>query len=295
MKTMVFFTFVCCCSLISAVAFSQEIPPDVRTWSLQVDDSRYIFADTAFVRISADTKQAPVDTLFAGDDITVTAITEKMLNLKGLNAPWVEIKYKKNGIDRQGFLWQGLISFAPMRRGDTKFVYAIDRHVDSTFINDGVKTVSKMFLVKLKVVQAGKLIATSSCRVFDGEEANFTESKIMSSLGLSNVQNIITLSFNGAACGVPSYYFYFAWMNGGRLVPLPDRYTVGDAGVFYHDETFTFPAEKNGVPDMIFWNMVEEEETEKVNKKGEPVMLVKKDNAKYSWDGVNGTFQKQGK
>lgn len=292
---MAFFAFVCCSFLITAVAFAQETEPDMRTWSLQVNDSRYIFADTAFVRISADTKQPPIDTLLTGDDVTVTAITDKLLTLKGLKGPWLEIKYKKNGIDKEGFLWQGLISFTPMRRGDTKFVYAIDRHVDSTIIDNGVKTVSRMFLVKLKVVQAGKLMATSSCLVSDGEDANFTESKIMSGLGLSNVQNIITLGFNGAACGVPSNFYYFAWMNGGRLVPLPDRYTVGDAGAFYHDETFTFPAEKNGQPDMIFWNMVEEVATEKVDKKGEPIMTVTKDAAKYSWDGVNGTFKKEGK
>lgn len=287
--------FVCCFSLVTAVAAAQEVEPDVRTWGLQVGDSRYIFADSAYVRISADTKQAPIDTLLTGDDITVTAITDKLLILKGLKGPWLEIKYKKNGIDKEGFLWQGLVSFAPMRRGDTKFVYAIDRHVDSTFINDGVKNVSKMFLVKLKVVQAGKLLATSSCYVFDGEGANFAESKVMSGLGLSNVQNIITLCFNGAACGVPSNYYYFAWMNGGRLVPLPERYTEGDAGAYYHDEAFTFPAEKNGQPDMIFWNMTEGEATEKMDKNGEPVFKETKSTAKYSWDGVNGTFKKEGK
>ena len=292
MRTMVFFILVCCLSCITVATFAQD---DVRTWSLNENDSRYVFADTAYVRISPDTKQAPADTLFAGDDITVSAITDKLLSLKGLSAPWVAVKYKKNGVDKEGFLWQGLISFAPMRRGDTKFVYAIDRRVDSTLVHDGVKSVSKIFVVKLKVVRAGKLLATSSCRVFDGESANFSEPKVMSGLGLSNVQNIVSLCFNGAACGVPSEYYYFAWMNDARLVPLPDRMTVGDAGVYYHDESFTFPAEKDGQPDVISWNMVEEEETEKVDKNGAPVMKVTKDAAKYTWDGVNGTFKKLGK
>jgi len=289
---MAFFILVCCLSCITVVTFAQD---DVRTWSLNENDSRYIFADTAYVRISPDTKQAPADTLFAGDDITVSAITDKLFSLKGLSAPWVEVKYKKNGVDKAGFLWQGLISFAPMRRGDTKFVYAIDRRIDSTLVYDGEKSVSKIFVVKLKVVRAGKLLASSSCRVFDGEGANFSEPKVMSGLGLSNVQNIVTLCFSGAACGVPSEYYYFAWMNDARLVPLPDRMTVGDAGVYYHDESFTFPAEKDGQPDMIFWNMVEEEETEKVDRNGAPVMKVTKDAAKYTWDGVNGTFKKEGK
>jgi hypothetical protein len=289
---MAFFMLVCCLSCITAKTFAQD---DVRTWNLQVNDNRYVFADTAFVRVSADTKQSPLDTLFAGDDITVTAITDKLLNLKGLTAPWVEIKYKKNGIDKEGFLWQGLISLMPLRRGDTKFVYSIDRRVDTTFIADGAKTVSRQFLVKLKVVQAGKLKATSSCRVYDGEEANFTEAKVMSGLGLSNVQNIVTLTFMGAACGIPSNYYYFAWLNDSRLVPLPGRMDVGDAGAYYHEESFTFPGEKNGQPDMIYWNMKEGEATEKMDKNGEPVFKETKSAAKYSWDGVNGTFKKEGK
>lgn len=284
---------VCCLTCITVAAFAQD---DVRTWGLNENESRYVFADTAYVRISPDTRQSPADTLFAGDDITVVSpVADKLLSLKGLSAPWVQVKYKKNGIDKEGFLWQGLISFTPMRRGDTKFVYAIDRRIDSTEIDDGVKRVSKYFLVKLKVVRAGQLLASSSCRVFDGEGANFAESKVMSGLGLSNVQNIVTICFNGAACGVPSSYYYFAWMHDARLVPLPERMTVGDADVYYHDETLTFPAEKDGQPDMIFWNMVEGEETEKMDKKGNPVMKVTKDAAKYTWDGVSGTFKKVGK
>lgn len=289
---MAFLMLVCCLSCITATAFAQD---DVRTWNLQVNDSRYIFADTAFVRVSADTKQAPADTLFTGDDITVTAITDKLLNLKGLTAPWVQIKYKKNGIDKEGFLWQGLISFAPLRRGDTKFVYAIDRRVDSSFIADGAKMVNKQFVVKLKVVQAGILKSVSSCKVSDSEEANFTDAKIMSGLGLSNVQYIITVTFGGEACGIATNYFYFAWLNDSRLAPLPGRMSIGDAGVFYHDETFTFPAEKNGQPDMIYWNMTEGEATEKMDKNGEPVYKETKATAKYSWDGVTGTFKKEGK
>lgn len=292
---MVFFMFVCCLclSFIPAVAFAQGEYPDVRAWNLQINDARYVFADTAYVRISPDTKQSPLDTLFAGDDITVSAITDKLLTLKGLSAPWVQIKYKKEGVDKEGFLWQGLISFAPMRRGDTKFVYAIDRRMDSILPED--KSVLKQFLVKLKVVRTGKLMATSSLRVFDGEGANFSEAKVMSGLGLSNVQNIVTLTFTGAACGVPSTYYYFAWMNNDRLATLPQRETVGDGGVYYHDEAFTFPAEKDGQPDMILFNIEEGEETERVNQKGEAIMKVTKKASKYSWDGVNGTFKKVGK
>ncbi|MBO9732884.1 MAG: hypothetical protein J7623_29845 [Chitinophaga sp.] len=282
--------FVCCLSCITVTSFAQD---DVRTWSLAENDTRYIFADTAFVRISTDTKQAPIDTLLTGEEITVVKITDKLLNLKGLTAPWIQVKYKKDGVDKEGYLWQGLISFRQVRRGDTKFIYAIDRRMDSTVVaDDGVKMVMKYFLVKLKVVQAGQLKAVNSFKIFDGESANFGDAKIMSGLGLSNVQNIVVLTFGGEACGIESNYFYFAWLNDSRLVPLPARMSVGDAGAYYHDESFTFPAEKNGQPDIIRWDLVEGEATEKMDKNGEPVFKETKSTFNYSWDGVNGTFKR---
>lgn len=291
---MLFFTLTCLLTCFTAPLFAQDQEQEFifNTWSLNKDDSRYIFADTALVRISPDTKQAPIDTLLAGDDITaVNILSAKMLTLKGLTLPWVQVKYNKNGVEKEGYVWEGLISFTPMRRGDMKFIFAYDRRVD-TLIDQREQS---QYIVKLKAVQAGKLLATTSFRIFDGESAGFCYAKVMSGLGLSNVLNIVSVGFGGAACGVPTDYYYFAWMKDGCFASLPGRMEVGDAGVYYHEESFIFPGEKDGQPDIIVLKMHEEEETDKVDKNGEPVMAVKEASTKYSWDGVNGTYKKVGK
>jgi hypothetical protein len=262
--------------------------PDMRSLGISSNDTtdRYIFADTALIRVSPDTKQAPIDTLFAGDNITVTGVTTNSLTIRGLKGPWLKINYSKNGAPKNGYIWQGLVSCTPLRRGDVKFVYGIERRADSIIKRD--KDTIRRFLVRLKVVQEGKVLASRSFITFDDESANYSSGKIMSGMGLTNVQNIITLEFSGDACGISTYDYYFAFTKSNQLLRFPDKENVSDAGSFYHSETFTFPIEKNGKPDTILWNKLVEEDTEKVDKKGNPILKVtEKKSAVYSWDGVN--------
>jgi hypothetical protein len=276
---------------LTSFAFAQDEPnfPDMRSWMLYGTDTidRYIFADTALIRSTPDTKQAPVDTLFAGDNITIAGTTSKTLTIRGLKGPWLKINYTKNGEQKNGYVWQGLISCMPLRRGDIKFVYAIERRADSIFVRGKFKDTLRRFLVRLKVVQQGKTVAKATIITPNDESANFSGGKLMSGMGLTNVQNIIVLTFSGEACAIPTYDYYLAWTKNNQLVRLPNKENVSDAGVFYHSETFTFPNEKNGKPDMIVWNMSVEEESEKVDKNGEPVLKVtEKKSAVYTWDGV---------
>jgi hypothetical protein len=288
MKTFLPFLFI----VLVNFGYAQQGPefPDMRSWMIEAGDTtdRYIFVDTAFVRIAPDTKQSPVDTLFAGDNITVTGITSKSLTIRGLTGPWLKISYTKNGEPKNGYVWQGLVSCMPLRRGDYKFVYAIERRADSIYSLGKNKDTIRRYLVKLKVVQGGKILAKATVITPDDESVRFSYSRVMSGMGLTNVQNIIVLSFGGEACAIPLYDYYLAWTKTNKLVRFPDKLNVSDAGAFYHIETFTFPNEKNGKPDMIFWNMTTEEATEKVDKRGDYIMkITEKKNAAYTWDGVN--------
>jgi hypothetical protein len=288
MKTPLLFLFL----TLGQFAFAQDEPnfPDMRSWAIGNSDTtdRYIFADTALVRVSPDTKQAPADTLFAGDNITVTGVAPNTLTIRGLKGPWLNIKYTKNGVLKNGYVWQGLVSCMPLRRGDVKFVFAIERRADSVTGSGKDKFTIKRFLVKVKVVKQGIVLAKTTFITDDDESANFCDGKIMSGMGLNNVQNIIDITFTGGACAVPTLDYYFAFTKSGHLIRLPNKFNVSDAGAYYHGETFTFPNEKNGKPDSILWNMVEEEATDETDKNGEPKYKVTgKKNATYTWDGVN--------
>lgn len=288
MKTPLLILFLALAQFVSA----QDVPdcPDMRCWSIRDNDTtdRYIFADTALIRISPDTKQPPADTLFAGDNITVTGIVPKALTIRGLKGPWLKINYTKNGQPKTGYIWQGLVSFVPLRRGDVKFVLGIERRADSVTGSGKDKHTRQRFLVKLKVVQQGVIRAKAGFITDDDESANFCDGKVMSGMGLSNVQHIIDITFTGGACAIPTYDYYFAFTKNGQLIRFPDKFNVSDAGAYYHGESFTFPNEKNGKPDAILWKMIEEEATEETDKNGEPKYKVTaKKSTVYTWDGAN--------
>ncbi|SIN81111.1 SH3 domain-containing protein [Chitinophaga niabensis] len=287
MKKLLPILFIC----FSNTLYAQDFP-DMRSWSLYGDSlERYIFADTAFVRITPDTKQAPIDTLLAGDNITITNITSNSLTIRGLKGPWLQVNYQKNGESRNGYIWQGLVSCAPMRRGDIKFVYGIERRADSAYTSDQGKDTLRRYLVRLKVIQNGSILAKAAFVTDDDESANFSMGKVMSGMGLSNVQHIVVVTFSGEACAIPTYDYYFALTKDNQLIRLPGKTNIGDAGVYYHGESFTFPNEKNGKPDMVIWNMIEEEATEKVDKDGNEILKVTgKRTVNYAWDAVNGKF-----
>jgi hypothetical protein len=277
---------------VSARAQEGEAFPDMRSWGLSYTDSsdRYVFADTAFVRFSPDTKQPPADTLFAGDNIRVTGTVPNALSIRGLKGPWLKISYQKNGVKKSGYIWQGLVSCTPLRSGDTKFVYAIERTADSTYFADNATQTIARFGVRLKVVQQGKVIARISFFTPNDESANFSDGKVMSGLGLSNVRQLVVLSFGGEACGIPTLDYYFAFTKNNTLLRFPGKMNVGDAGAYYHTETLTFPAEKNGKPDLVLWKMQEEEASEKTDRNGDPVLKVTgKESKTYSWNSVAET------
>jgi hypothetical protein len=295
MKKLLLFLFI----LFVNTLHAQDEPefPDMRSWAMYSGDTvdRYIFADTAFIRISPGTKEAPADTLFAGDNITVTGMTSKSLTIRGLKGPWLKINYTKNGEQRSGYIWQGLISCMPLRRGDIKFVYGIERRADSVAISGVNRDTIRRYLVALKVVQKGVVIGRTSIITPDDETANFSGGRVMSGMGLSNVQHVVVLTFSGEACGIPTYDYYYAWTSTGHLVRLPGKTSISDAGVFYQAETLTFPNEKNGQVDRIIWNTVTEEATEELDKDGNDIMKVTdKRSAVYSWDGVNEKVRKEG-
>ncbi|NIG54800.1 SH3 domain-containing protein [Chitinophaga sp. Cy-1792] len=272
--------------------YAQEAatPDDLRSLGISVDTiGRYIFADTAFIRSSPDTRKTATDTLYAGDNIQVIAITDNMLTIRGLKGPWLKINYIRDSIAHIGYIWAGMVSCQPLRRGDTKFVYGIERKKDSTWYNDFKQKVTQSrFVVKLKTVKQRQIISQASFSVFNDESANFSYGKVMSGMGLTGVQHVIALNFTGDACSIPSNYYYFAFTADSMLVKFPERTELSEAGISYHNENFIFPNEKNGKPDMILWVMTNEDFTDKKDKNGKYIHIItEKQEKQYSWNYEN--------
>lgn len=269
--------------LIAGKLQAQEAVYYDSPWNISDSTDKYIFTDTALIRSNPGTNNPPADTLFCGHNVIVLNTADQSLKLKGITAPWVKIAYTKNNIQQQGYVWAGLLSLQPLRRGNTKFIFGIDKYTaNKTAKADDY--VQGKYTIILKLLRNDTIVNRYTFLRDKDESFSFVDTKLTTGLGLKNVSYIARLNCSGEACGIPSYSLYFAIVN-DKILKLPTLMSVGDADIYFHDETFTFPAEKNGKPNTIIWDMKEEAATEKLNKKGEPVYKKTSKRKLYSWNG----------
>ncbi len=269
--------------LIPSHLFSQE-EEGVYGWVMQDSTEHYVFGDTVFVRSASSIFSNVIDTLFVGHEVLLVNKTGQHFNLKGISAPWVNITYKKNGFSRKGVMWSGLLSFTPMRRAAKKFVFGFERRYSKDTIIDKTNQVLSKYLVVLKVIETGSLIAKTSFLLNDDDSFAYFSGEVHPGGGLEGIQHIIYLKFGGEACGIPFYKYPFAF-TGKNLVPMPLLTDISDAGVFYHSEEFVLPSQKGGIKNTIIINIETGESTETLDKKGDLIFKTSKEQHFYNWDG----------
>jgi hypothetical protein len=263
---------------------------EYNVWNIQKDSTYSIFAKKAFIRAEPSLKGLLTDSLSAGASVTVTEQTTKFETVKNIYAPWVKVSYQKNGTQKTGYVWLASICIKNESHGNVNFIFGIDR-----IEKDAKRSVDEYMVYKytaqLKAITGDTLADQQEWKIDGGESAVFTEMMLLGDTKLQNLQNVIRISSGGEACGIPTTYYYYGW-TGQKFLPLPGKYSVGDAGVFYHTETLLFPHEKGGQPNKIIRLSEEEEvlqeETETQKEK------VKKSNSKevYVWNGVKAIKQK---
>jgi hypothetical protein len=262
-------------------------------WSLHIqENSEVIIAvKNCYVRSEPSINATLVDSLQLGKKITFIKATEQSLKLKSIDVQWVEISFrnKKNEI-KTGFIWQGFLALDFKIDKDLTFLTLLDRVENKKEDQFTVKN----HVVVLKVLnQNNEIIATTEFKKPFGE-SYFFQDKLIGGLGLKNISQIYRVSFSGQACAIPTYYFYYAY-DGSNLLPLPEKYQVSDAGIYYYGEDFLFPDEPGGKPNQIIKVIEEGEETEKLSKTGNPISKIKSWKEYYSWDGFKATFLKKDK
>ncbi|WP_276133625.1 hypothetical protein [Polluticoccus soli] len=254
------------------------------TWDIRDSTEHYVFAETAYIRADTSLNSAILDSLQVGDNVLVLHTTSAVATVRGITAPWVKLSYNRNGSEKTGYMWRTLLSFGRLRRGDTKFIYGLERKLSKDTASEYGNYTMRWYDAKLKVVINSSKVAESAFRVDAGEGGDYVSTAISDGKRLENVKQIPAISIGGGACGVGTHTFMHTW-NGKELYALPKLYEVGDAGVYYYTEQFTFPADKGGKPGIVTWTSEEAEATEKLKKNGEPVFKTTKKKKSYAWDG----------
>jgi hypothetical protein len=253
-------------------------------WAVQNGDTSYVYSRMANVRTAPGTDAVLQDSLPAGTRVIIISQDTMLQQVRGIYAPWTKIKYNTNGTAHEGYIWLGNLELSSFQKESTRFIYGIEKIIPSkNNLNEDFK--SAVWYLKLKAIDANGMLADEQEIKMEDLETSYCDGKLLGDMGLENTTDIVRLNFGGEACGIPTYYYYFAW-TGNKMLPLPGKMEVGDAGVYYHTETFLFPKEPGGQPGKII-KLTEEGEAdeEKVDKNGEPIFKIKKSRQVWVWNG----------
>ncbi len=244
------------------------------SWNIQKDSPVVVFVNKAYMRQAASLNAVIVDSFKVGTTITVLEQLQIGETINGVYAPWLKVKSPTQQV---GYLWLGLIALKYQQNSMVQFICGISK----------VETLQEQlkYTIQLKAISADTIADVKEWKIDGGESANFVAAKLLGKVGLKNIDNVCRITFGGEACGIPTNYYYYGW-TGNKLISLPSKYSVGDADIYYHTETFIFPYEKGGKPNTII-KIIDEQEmiTDATkNKKAKYKKNFKKEI--YLWDGV---------
>jgi hypothetical protein len=272
--------------LFSNFIFSQEIPSENYFWEFNYLNENgleaVIGAKNCYIRQEASSNSELLDSLQIGNKIKVIKNTNETLNIKGLNLSWVEIEYSKNNQIKTGFLWKGFIAVGNATKENTTFLTTIDSKYSKKVQRDDYEYEGDFYRISVKAINSENQIISEKSFSKELSESHFFQNSAISSWGLKDLNSIYRISFSGEACGIPTLYYYFGW-NEKEFLLLPEKYDMGDAGVFYHSEEFVFPNEKGGQTNTIIKTIKEAENTDENTNTYD--FLVTKTTEYYSWDG----------
>lgn len=279
MRVLALFLFM----LISAVSSAQTPErAEYDIWSTDYAEVKefYAYGNKVMVRSDSSSSAAIIDSILLGDKVTLLRKTSSFSTINNIYAPWIAVSYAGN---KKGFVWLGVMAFQQLVKDDTVFLYGFDK-VTSKKLQPAFNFVDTKFSIGLKASYQNKLLDKKEWTINGDESANYSQCKLLGNMGLQNTHEVLRINLGGEACGIPTNYFYHAW-NGQRFYSLPTKYSVGDAGVYYHSETLLFPSEQGGKPGYII-RLIEEEEMLEEETATKPAKYKKKTGKEvYAWNG----------
>ncbi|PSL24474.1 hypothetical protein CLV42_11561 [Chitinophaga ginsengisoli] len=265
--------------LLAATPAAAQLSGNVEynLWRVQQGDTITIFSDKAYIRQSPSSQAPIVDSFTTGSSVIAAKLTETELTLRGMTAPWWQVRYKVNGKQKEGYLWLGLAALGQYKKDSVQLLYGIEKVIPGAAKGDDPK-----YVVVLKGMSTTHhLLDKKELIVTGGQFAISAEGKLLGSMGLDKLTAILRLCFSGEACGIPTDYYYYGW-TGNKFLPLPQKSSMFDAGAISHDEVLLFPKEPGGQAGKI----IKVTKDEEFGEDGEKVVKTTTNREVFVWDGA---------
>lgn len=207
-----------------------------------------------------------------GAEISILSI-DKLLRLNGKDAPWCKVSYTVDGQALTGYLWSGLLSPRTLGKDGLLFLYGMSF----------APAADQPSLVDIKALKGDSLIARTAFKIASPETARGVhEAKLLPPKGLNGLNGLLYFFYSGEACAVPAIGQYIGW-DGRQFILFPQVYSESDAGAYFIEQRYIFPADKRGRPGLLIMQERSEEyddDYKPINKKVKTI--------RYHWDAAKG-------
>lgn len=210
------------------------------------DAFQYILGDNVNVRDQPNAGGNKIAKLQAGDHVHILEQTEIDLRVDGLDDYWLKVEFKVDGAFKTGYIWGGLVSDQSLEVSNGAIFLAGTRKWSE----------EEGFLVRCMVVKDNEILAQLDLSAGKGwaeERHHFTlYPQLMYKMehGFSQFSDVLILSMSPEACGVVGYD-YALFYKGKQLIAGPAANSISEAGLFYSQESFIFPADSGGVKNQL--------------------------------------------
>lgn len=236
-----------------------------------------IFTDRTRIRQSPSVNAHILDSLQTNQQIVILQKDETILKLGERRANWYKISYQKGDKTSEGYVWGGNLCIGYRNKSGYDFLFSITKTISKKDKRYPEITIQQN-IAAIKVVEGNTLIDEVSFETGSGESLSYGAFAIESNHKLQNVELTLKATVSGEACGIPGYDQYVLFKD-KKLIALPQLMNVGDADVYYHNEEFIFPNDKNGIPNAFIFKMEEMEKDEKDREKKKKASKI------YLWNG----------
>ncbi|SNR40486.1 SH3 domain-containing protein [Maribacter sedimenticola] len=227
-------------AMVNLFAQTEQVEFEIMDQEIPVEELNYeyLLAHKVFLREKPSVRSKKVGLLDIG---TKMVLWEKSLYSKeidGINSHW----YRVTTENETGWVWGGMIaqkSFGSIADNQVKFVYGYE---SSTQNEAGLTKVNYQLRAFKNGQQLDKI-------VFDSLHAIPVHIENHGSLGLFNVEDVITVDLADAESGYQVGKSYVFW-NNGRFIKVADLVDYADNN-YLKTEHFVFPSDMQGVKSTI--------------------------------------------
>jgi hypothetical protein len=222
--------------------------PETAHWSgmnYLAGESYFTYGDQITLRELPSVASKKIGSIPVLTEITILEISETLINIYGIENPWIKISYKGT----QGYIASGFLALRSieLKDGSTLLYTRVKEHHIEHAQSLAFRQVYDDVTVELGSYPLG--------------HRNFNI-LVSNGRGLTGVDQIITIDFLAEACGEEGGRSYLLLLEDSSVNYLGVFSSVGDGGVYHASEDLTFPFDSGGKHDCIIFNGEEGEEDE---------------------------------